>query len=341
MAKEKEASIYKRKILDFKEFSKGKDSVQEPKKHVIKEGESKAPTSREEMLKLLHQKFPNVIAKSEPFQKDDKRGIWSGAENSSFIDDAKKISAFNPTDSYSYNPRLDKDYEEEVHKTLHKFLKEHGWYTEFYDAGTPIFYPVWGANEALINEKELTQDAKDFIAKKIKKLIGEGRPQKQAVAMAYSYAKKEGYDVPNESLQESAVTLPYKEEDRGRFEKQQDRNGYWDYSPEYAPKTEVETLTGKQRNFTQDEWDAFYKARYEDVNSRDDDEKGINTSYINVSLGNNEGEVIAYEKGFAVFIGKHTGQSNATDYNNLRKMPVFISTIEEVIPYLKQNNKGY
>jgi hypothetical protein len=151
MAKEKEGSIYKRRILDFKAFAKGKDSVQEPKKHLIKEGaERTPPTSREEMLKLLHQKFPNVIAKNEPFQKDDTRGIWSGAENSSFIDKDKKISAFNPVGSYSYNQRLDKNYEEEVHKTLHKFLKDHGWYTEFYDNATPIFYPIWGANESLM-----------------------------------------------------------------------------------------------------------------------------------------------------------------------------------------------
>jgi hypothetical protein len=45
------------------------------------------------------------------------------------------------------------------------------------------------------NEK-LSKDAQEFISKKIKLLIGEGRPQKQAQAMAYSYAKKEGFDIP-------------------------------------------------------------------------------------------------------------------------------------------------
>jgi len=310
-----------------------------------KESKDKSFTPREEMIKLLHQKFPNVIARTERFKKDDVNGIWSGAESSSFIDDAKKIDAFNPSGAYSYNPRLDKDYVLEVHKKLAKFLEDNGWYTEFYDDATPIFYPIHNTNESVhhatyycfaikkdysivdhkcdndlaadayedqttrYNSKtdgeylysacttdtrwksmaenvvkklkagipakdidvyesesvdegkttykgfsikthrtvtktgsepgwfadttrkggeslgevgpvhteqeaiklskkeidnlkenlseELTQDAKDFIAKKIKFLIGEGRPQKQAVAMAYQYAKKEGYKIPD------------------------------------------------------------------------------------------------------------------------------------------------
>jgi hypothetical protein len=142
------------------------------------------------------------------------------------------------------------------------------------------------------------------------------------------------------NVNESVVDLPYDEADRSRHEKMQDRDGYWDYYPNYAAKDKIEALTGKERNFTQDEWDAFYKARYEDVNSRDDDEKGANTSYINVNLGNNEGEVLAKEKGFSVYIGRHTGQSNATDLDKLRKSPVFITTMPEVIEYLKNNHKS-
>jgi hypothetical protein len=302
MAKEKEpkdASVFKRKILDFKTFSKGKDTVQHEKLKPIKEG-AEASTSRDEMIQLLHKNFPNVVAKkSEEFIKTDTNGICSAAENSSFIDNAKKISAFNPTDSYFYNSRLDKDYIEEVHKTLYNFLKEHGWYTEFYDSATPQFYPIWGANESIdeasednkfnymmlsrlqsdcdyflgngnrsernlwadnvdahikemkrlwnllpvkpewlsmedildyeakmkdsTNEK-LTNDAKDFISKKIKKLIGEGRPQKQAVAMAYSYARKEGYDVPENESEIFESDMPSDELVKGKVYKIYDRN---------------------------------------------------------------------------------------------------------------------
>jgi len=151
----------KRKILTYKDFTKGKNTLENPVKHSIKESEDsiykpgtdKSFTPREEMIKLLNQKFPNVVAKSERFKKDDVNGIWSAAENSSFVDNAKKISAFNTSGSYSYNPKLDKDYDMEVHKTLAKFLKDHGWYTEFYDDATPIFYPIHNTNES-VNEKD-------------------------------------------------------------------------------------------------------------------------------------------------------------------------------------------
>lgn len=42
-----------------------------------------------------------------------------------------------------------------------------------------------------------TKAARDFIAKKIKKLLKEGYPQKQAVAIAYQYARDAGYKVPS------------------------------------------------------------------------------------------------------------------------------------------------
>lgn len=50
------------------------------------------------------------------------------------------------------------------------------------------------------NEKKNSKKASKFISKKIKYLMDkEDRPQKQAVAMAYSYAKKEGL-LENEQL---------------------------------------------------------------------------------------------------------------------------------------------
>lgn len=49
------------------------------------------------------------------------------------------------------------------------------------------------------NLDEMSAEAKEYISKKIEKLVGEGRPQKQAVAMAYSYAKRKGYKVDESS----------------------------------------------------------------------------------------------------------------------------------------------
>lgn len=45
--------------------------------------------------------------------------------------------------------------------------------------------------------KKMTDEAQEFISKKIEYLMEEeGMPQDQAIAVAYSYAKEEGYDVP-------------------------------------------------------------------------------------------------------------------------------------------------
>ncbi len=100
---------------------------------------NKAVPSRDEMIVLLNKKFPNIwTKKSEDFYNDPKenRGIWTGGEGSTFVDAAKKKEAFN---IHGNDP---KNYIDEVHKNLYKFLEEHGWYTESYDAGTFFFYPI-------------------------------------------------------------------------------------------------------------------------------------------------------------------------------------------------------
>lgn len=56
-------------------------------------------------------------------------------------------------------------------------------------------------------KNEASDKAKDFISNKIKKLKDEGYPQKQAVAIAYSYAKKQGYKV-NESINDLLNKFP-------------------------------------------------------------------------------------------------------------------------------------
>lgn len=63
----------------------------------------------------------------------------------------------------------------------------------------------------LEKKQKLSDAAQEFITKKVEKLQEEGYPYKQAVAIAFSYAKKEGYHVgknPNESL-EAVKALSY------------------------------------------------------------------------------------------------------------------------------------
>lgn len=110
--------------------------------------ESTVP-SRDEMMRLISIKFPNIwLKKSEDFYKDKSKntGIWTGSEGSTFVDNDKKIPAFNLAGSYGYNilhsPGKKKIYIEEVHFKLYNFLKENGWYAEPYDAGTVFLYPI-------------------------------------------------------------------------------------------------------------------------------------------------------------------------------------------------------
>lgn len=100
--------------------------------------------NRDDMMTLLSQQFPNIwLKKSEDFKRDDNnKGIWTGAEGSTFINAEKTIPAFNPIGSYSFNKSINKNYINEVHKTLYKFLNSHGWYAEFYDNATIFFYPI-------------------------------------------------------------------------------------------------------------------------------------------------------------------------------------------------------
>jgi len=54
--------------------------------------------------------------------------------------------------------------------------------------------------------KKVTDEADSFISKKIRKLMGEGYEQKQAIAIAYSMARAKGYKVPEKKKKGSEVS---------------------------------------------------------------------------------------------------------------------------------------
>lgn len=90
-------------------------------------------TTRDELMVLLKNKFPNIWTKpSEEF--NGKGGaVWTGTD--SYIDSNKKIPAFNPFGS-------NKKYEMDVHVDLVKFLNKYGYYVESYDCGTYFIYSI-------------------------------------------------------------------------------------------------------------------------------------------------------------------------------------------------------
>lgn len=54
---------------------------------------------------------------------------------------------------------------------------------------------------------KMTEEAREFISKKIKTLMDEGYPQEQAIAIAYNMAREKGYDVPEAPKKKAAETV--------------------------------------------------------------------------------------------------------------------------------------
>ena len=91
-------------------------------------------TSREKLMKLLADKYNGMFLRTtEEFNGGDG-GIWSSAENG-----LSSKYGFTLFDYYTENYSR---YEFGVHNELVTFLDKHGWYTEWYDAGTVMFYPA-------------------------------------------------------------------------------------------------------------------------------------------------------------------------------------------------------
>jgi len=60
-----------------------------------------------------------------------------------------------------------------------------------------------------MKKKAVSEDAQTWISNKIKLLVGEGKDQEQAAAIAYSMAREKGYDVPEKK---SSLTVSRKAE---------------------------------------------------------------------------------------------------------------------------------
>jgi hypothetical protein len=74
-------------------------------------------------------------------------------------------------------------------------------------SNTPADVTIDGIVPVEETKNKLTDSASDYISGKISKLKGEGYPDNQAAAIAYSMAKKRGFKVgenPNESIEENS-----------------------------------------------------------------------------------------------------------------------------------------
>lgn len=89
----------------------------------------KNSVSRNELIKLLKERFPKM--KVRPSEDFDGRGggLWTSGEEGDFFD------------YYAYDSdRKEERYILGTRKDVHIFLEEHGWFSEFYDPGTVMLY---------------------------------------------------------------------------------------------------------------------------------------------------------------------------------------------------------
>jgi len=59
-------------------------------------------------------------------------------------------------------------------------------------------------------KNSMTDEAQKFISDKIRKLMDEGKPQNQAIAIAYEMARERGYDVPNKPKKSKVIDWVWK-----------------------------------------------------------------------------------------------------------------------------------
>jgi len=90
--------------------------------------------SRTKMMAKLEAKYPKLFMRTTEEFNGSKGGIWSSAENG---DEAK--DGFNLFNYYSedYN---EVRYHIGVHKEIYNLLEKNGWYAEWNDPGTIMFW---------------------------------------------------------------------------------------------------------------------------------------------------------------------------------------------------------
>jgi hypothetical protein len=91
-------------------------------------------TTREKLMKLLADKYNDMFLRTTEEFDGSTSGIWSSGETYLEAKDG-----FNLFDYYTENY---KRYEFGVHNELVDFLDKHGWYAEWHDPGTIMFYPA-------------------------------------------------------------------------------------------------------------------------------------------------------------------------------------------------------
>lgn len=98
---------------------------------------NKHAATRDEMIAKLNKKYPTLPTRTtEEFygKKSQIEGIWSSGEHSSIV----AADGNTLIDYYSSGRK----YEFGVHLEIRNLLEKNGWFAEWYDCGTIMFYPI-------------------------------------------------------------------------------------------------------------------------------------------------------------------------------------------------------
>lgn len=93
-------------------------------------------TTREKLIAIIKEKYPQLPVRTTEEFDGSKNGIWSSGEHG--IEAKDEFPLFN----YYAEDNKEIRYVFGVHKEIGDLLEAHGWYAEWHDAGTIMFWVI-------------------------------------------------------------------------------------------------------------------------------------------------------------------------------------------------------
>ena len=90
-------------------------------------------TTREKLIEALSTKYPKMFLRTTEEFDGCKGGIWSSGEDNVPAKDGYPLFNY-----YGEGKR----YELGVHTEIYNFLEKHGWFAEWHDCGTIMFWVI-------------------------------------------------------------------------------------------------------------------------------------------------------------------------------------------------------
>jgi hypothetical protein len=91
-------------------------------------------TGREKLLEILEKKYPKMFLRTTEEFNGNSGGIWSSGEDGLLAKDGFPMFEYYAED---YN---EKRYVFGVHKEIRELLEKNGWFAEWNDPGTIMFW---------------------------------------------------------------------------------------------------------------------------------------------------------------------------------------------------------